>query len=154
VHSVTKKTPLHISIIFEKDLLSKVENIDEIYELLIGLNGLISVYDLEGKITRRNVPNHIHHIIQDGLLYMSKDKEKLPKETISTIAISTRTNAKKAISKTTAKDPRTSTLLHLLNNQKSTIPLPDIIFVIGGFLLQFHSYPPLMLKNAEFCHIR
>jgi hypothetical protein len=98
---------------------------------------------MEGKITRRNVPDHIHHIIQDGLLYISKDVNKLPK-TSKPITIATMT----------AKDPRTATLLQLLNNQKPTAPLPDIIFVIGGFLLQFHSYPPLMLKNAEFCHIR
>lgn len=144
-----KRTPSHISVIFDSKMYRKIENLNEILELLVDLGSLVSIYDQDG-LTRQTSVQGLESVLCDGLMYLSKDRQRLPKgNDVGKI------------------DARTLTLMKLLRkDSKSTVdlgeklyldntpPPPDMIFVIGGFLLEFSSYPPLMLKNAEFCHIR
>ncbi|KAJ3338935.1 hypothetical protein HDU91_001097, partial [Kappamyces sp. JEL0680] len=52
-------------------------------------------------------------------------------------------------------DGRDATLLQLIGSETlggsdKSLAAPELVFVVGGFLLEFHSYSPLFLAAAEF----
>ncbi len=112
-------------------------------------------------------------IIQDMIFItinhsQNKLKQDAMERSLFTSALSTRADEKeiKPVLKRFAKekgprDGRDHYLSNLLSlNSRNSFhsmdcsslppPPPELVFVIGGFLLEFYSYPPMYLSIAEF----
>jgi hypothetical protein len=144
--SNNKKKPNHISIVFQIETLIKLSSLnleDNIMRIVEQLDcPLVSLYDPQGILLSRcpdfaNILQDHSDIglkVIDGLLCFSRLD----------------TNILLSSSRKTDGDGRDYALEQILC-EDPTIPPPNLVFVIGGFLLQFYAYSsPLLLSVAEF----
>lgn len=98
----------------------------------------------------------VHHLASENQTQTSCSVTKTERQSLQT----TNRYISKDKGPMEGRDHNLATLLALESLTKtshvvsSLPPPPEVVFVIGGFLLEFYSYPPLYMSIAEFCHVR